>query len=106
MNQEELGEIENKNTDSTIEINSYRFKSHLEVVDLIRSTPPLKRRVGSEISLDEESHGIENTDPAQHFRNQCRSNEDLEAVEQDSARETPIVNIVVPDVKEDMKLSG
>ena len=52
------------------------------------------------------SHGIENTDPAQHSRNQCRSNEDLEAVEQDSARETPIVNIVVPDVKEDMKLSG
>ena len=101
MSHEEFQKKENEETNTTIEENSYRYKSHLEVNALTWSTPPLKGTVDNKMS-----NTTKRNNPAIQFRHQNTINEDIEAVEQDSTSDNPIVENEVPDVKEDKKLSG
>ena len=101
LSHEEFQKKENEETNTTIEENSYRYKSHLEVDALTWSTPPLKGTVDNKMS-----NTTKRNNPAIQFRHQNTINEDIEAVEQDSTSDNPIVENEVPDVKEDKKLSG
>ena len=104
VDQKDIEKKENNNTHSPIEENI-----HLEVVDSIMKTPPLKGTVVNDIpSIKEESEspGGKQTHPTKHFWSQYRRNEDLEAVEQDSTWESSLGENEVPDVKEEIKLTG
>ena len=106
--QEDVEKKENNITQSTIEENIHRDKFHLEVVDSIMKTPPLKRTVVNEMSSikeESESPGSEHIHPAKHFGSQYTRNEDLEAVELDSTWESSLVENEVPE-QEEKTLTG